>query len=1245
MRIWGARRIDAVGAMLLLLIAGLTLRVVVAAILLPASGFHTDINAFAAWAMRMADVGPGDFYAPGYFADYPPGYMYVLWVLGEISRALEPVIGGDAITGLIKIPGILADLGVAWVIFLIGSRFFGDQPPVKWLGSGTRIGVIGAALYLFNPGVVFNSAVWGQMDSVGALVILLGLYALGRGWTEAAGFAAVVALVIKFQFGWLIPIVAVVGIKRHLFGRSSDPALAARPDPVRVLSSLAVGVGSLVLLIWPFGMTVLPTGDPTTGLIDKFLAAANQYQGLSINAFNVWRNPWSGLGNTLVWGDDQGIAFALGGLSVTWAMLGVTLFAVAAVLALVAVARRDDMQGLLMSSLTMAVAFFALPTRVHERYLFPALALLAPLAGKAARWAVLYVTLSALFFLNIYWVYSADWAFASPPTMNPGVGGDAFARDPLLAATVFTDWGIYLVSFAIVIVLGWVMWLAFRREPRPAEAVSPDELAEEQEAEREAEEAVAAASAVRAARGRAALRWLRQDPVSDAERNPSRRLDRRDLWIFTVIVLVALVFRLWRLDLPRQMIFDEVWHARTAVDFLSDWRWGWKRDAYEWTHPMLGKYLIAAGMELANPNQVSGTADLDAPPVALTVAPQRAQSGWPSSVAFTSDGTRKIVATDLRSGERITDWDAPGLVASLAWDQDTRRLLAGMTDDGNIAAWDLTEFLKGNGERAPPVSTPGIDTGMTGVLQMVLPLDESVIVVRSADQVKIFERATGAEMANRDIAVDTVTYTTEVTGDSPVTARVIALDMARQTIMSLDATSLETTSTQRPESAPLGMLLTTGHGSNQLVWVPVGPLPADDEHPAVDGGMLILKGGTIIPDDTVPLPGPALSMGWDSVANLVFVAGPSQVWAIEPHGDNRSGYGVFDETPVDGTPGPMAFDISDTSQTDDHGTLVLATARGDAGALVSIDVSDNAYAWRLASALFGAALAGIVYLLTAMLFRQRRIAVLAGLFIAFDLMAFAMSRIAMNDMFAAVFIMAAYALFWPIYGGRWLRSAWWVLPMVGVMIGLAAASKWVGWYALYGLWFLVLLRSQLGRFVLIGATGFAAVAVGIGAPWPFTLVAFATLAIGLAIAWVKPVRLTTGELMALPATALVVGAIGLAFAVAWPTIEGAREPHSLIELAFSLLFRGLQAGWPAVVALGITAVLLLWRAIRSLWKRGSDARWFAPAEMTGFAWPWIFACLFIIPTAVYVATYIPWLALGHTFAIARRGARLRVVTR
>jgi len=204
------RFLDPLGTLLVLLVAGLALRVLVAGLILPLSGFYTDITAFSGWAIRLADVGPAEFYAPGYFADYPPAYLYVLWPLGEVSRFLEPLLGASPIRGLVKVPGIAADLGVAWLIYIIAARFFGDRPPIRWLGSGARIGLIGAAVYLFNPGTVFNSAVWGQMDSVGLVVILAGLYALGRGWTEAAGLAAVVAVLIKFQFAWLIPIVAVV---------------------------------------------------------------------------------------------------------------------------------------------------------------------------------------------------------------------------------------------------------------------------------------------------------------------------------------------------------------------------------------------------------------------------------------------------------------------------------------------------------------------------------------------------------------------------------------------------------------------------------------------------------------------------------------------------------------------------------------------------------------------------------------------------------------------------------------------------------------------------------------------------------------------------------------------------------------------------------------------------------------------------------------------------------------------------
>lgn len=1214
-----------------MLMAGLAVRLFIAFVLLPQSGLRNDVGAFAAWALRMADVGPGGFYAQDYFADYPPGYMYVLWGLGAVSHVVETIFGANPIFGLVKVPGMAADLGGAWLIFLIGRRFLGRPGATGWLGSGERMGLIGAAVYLFNPGTIFNSAVWGQMDAVGAMVILAGLYALGRGWTEVAGVAAIVAMLVKFQFAWLIPIVAVVGLKRHLFGRSTDPELTARPDPVRVLTSLSAAVGSLVALILPFGMTILPTGDPSTGLIDKLREAAEKYQYLSFNALNLWRNPFTGLWDVQQWSTDGDVLFTLGGLGVSAGMLSVALFTGAALLALYVVARRDDMEGLLVGSLAMAVAFFTLPTRVHERYLFPALAMAAPLVGRGLRWAAPFVGLSAIFFLNVYWVYSWDWSIlVDGPVWNPGITGGAFARDPLLAGTLFTQWGIYLLSAIAVGLMGWIFGQALRPDFLTRDRVVPETEA------RAAATTAAAAEAVRAARGRPGWRWLRQDPVPEPDREPPRRLDRWDLALVVGLVVLALLLRLWRLDQPRSMIFDEIYHGRTAMEYLANWKWGWDRDPYEWTHPMLAKYLIAAGIEVANPNQVTGGTDLPAPATSLAVAPQKTASGWPASMVFSSDGSRWIEARDATTGELVDSWEAPGRVASLAWDQDAGRLLAGLETSGTIAAWDLYAFLSGGPDRAPPVATAGFETDMPAVLQMVVPPGESVLVVRGPDEVAVFERVSGAELGRRDITVSAVTYTSAVSGENEVSARVVAVDLEAGEVLSLDATTLRTESTQVPEAPPFGTILTSGRGNNQLIWVPVGALPATEEHPATTGGMMILRGGAIVPDDTIALPGPVQALGWDPVANLVFAAGLERVWTIDTHGDNRSGYAVYDETPIDGAPLAVAFDVSDTSQTDDHGRLIVSTQRAGGGALVSVDIGDNAYAWRLAAAVFGAALAGLVYLFTAMLFRRRAIALLAGLFVAIDLMSFAMSRIAMNDIFVATFIVAAYALFWPIWGGRWQRSAWWVLPLVGVMIGLAAASKWVGFYALLGLWFLVLLRSQLGRFVLVAATGFAAFAVGAGAPWPFTLIAFAALGLALAAAWVRPVRLSGAELMAIPAAALVGGAIGLSFVLAYPTVPG-REPHGVVELGFSILFRGLEAHWPAYVALAIAALLLLGRAIRSLRRPATDARWFDPSEMAGFAWPWVFACLLIVPLAVYVATFIPWLDVGHTFAIPNVG--------
>ena len=124
---------------LLLIIAGVLLRILFGGLLLPLSGLGNDIGAFSAWSQRLADIGPGEFYESGYFADYPPGYLYVLWLVGTIGQSLQPLTGVDITPGLVKIPGVLADAGVAWMLFAFARRHLDG-----WIGgwSGERIGLV-----------------------------------------------------------------------------------------------------------------------------------------------------------------------------------------------------------------------------------------------------------------------------------------------------------------------------------------------------------------------------------------------------------------------------------------------------------------------------------------------------------------------------------------------------------------------------------------------------------------------------------------------------------------------------------------------------------------------------------------------------------------------------------------------------------------------------------------------------------------------------------------------------------------------------------------------------------------------------------------------------------------------------------------------------------------------------------------------------------------------------------------------
>ena len=277
-------------AILALLALGLALRVVLAFAIFPMHGFAGDLDLFWQWARTLAASGPGTFYASTGSADYPPAYLYALWLLGLTG---EPA--------LLKLPPILADPGIAAIVYALA---------VRW--RGRRTGLVAAALFLFLPVSWYDSALWGQVDAVGTLVAVAALLLLVEGWSEAALATAVLAVLVKPQYAITLGVVIPVLVRRHLLRPGSGPAprlgrrlsrldaalggLLRDQGPRRLVSSAATAGLVAVLVIMPFDIATyapasladLPVIAQVAGLTGLFGRLGNEYPVLAANAFNPW---------------------------------------------------------------------------------------------------------------------------------------------------------------------------------------------------------------------------------------------------------------------------------------------------------------------------------------------------------------------------------------------------------------------------------------------------------------------------------------------------------------------------------------------------------------------------------------------------------------------------------------------------------------------------------------------------------------------------------------------------------------------------------------------------------------------------------------------------------------------------------------------------------------------------------------------------------------------------------------------
>ncbi len=1334
----------AVGAVLVVLALGLVLRLIIA-YLLPGSGFEVDLGAFRYWASNLASEGLNGFYARDFFHDYTPGYLYVLWLVGIVGNAAGGV--GD----LIKLPPILSDLAIGWLAWSM----------VRELGGRDRLALAAAAVAVLNPISWFDSVVWGQVDSFGVVFLLLGLRELWRDRPERAAIFTVIAAVIKPQLGILIPVVAVVTIRRALWpaGGHGDPARTGRP--IRILTTGLVGYITAVVVCFPFGLSVIELSSQapyvSSGLLQQVAVAAGGYPYLTVNAFNPWALVPSDLGQSLanagLWvcdyagtAQDCGAGTAVFG-PIPAVVIGTTLLLAAMAVILAVIARRPDRLTLLVGMAVLALAFFVVPTRVHERYGYPFFAMGVILAAISLRWRIAYIVLSVATFANMYVVLTT--LYPNNPSIADWLG---------LGPAIRSEAGVVAVSVLHAVAFAWA-FVQLRSDARArlaeelvdASTVDVPEPTDDIPAglpspeDRALRPTPASSSPVVVAtmptwtprpsfeevgilgwfRARLADPPIRPDRSSTLRSEGGGRLDRLDLWMVVVLVIGTMLLRTYRLEQPYQMHFDEVYHARTATEFLQDWRYGLSHDIYEWTHPHLAKYLMAAGIVAWGGDHVGATSELGVPVVDAVVEPRRLDQLSPGGRAgerlYVATGT-EVRAYDLRSRELVAVITAPGAV-SLAIDESADLLVIGgsdgqlstvnlfdigqyrldsdlkpievanvghpidhlvVTDDGStvVAASDerLTAVDPFDGTIHGSMDLPGIadlSPGGTGSA-IVASVDDVGDPTAAASALAAVMATNGSADAEASLAAD---YETRLAGAASGTTVVLgdpgsgdvrtALDDAiaagslpgisvgsvsriaaatSDGVAFIDPARVSLVTTILLDGGAHGLAMVTGL-DDPKIYATYGDAAAPGYQVITVGGAQADAGPTA--GSSHPLPGLGSLVTYDPASQMVHILGHAPapagdawtVYVVEPHGN-----AVFADARLpDGfTPSAWGSDFNPEYPSEDRQQILVFD---HAGASAAIDAGSHAFAWRLPGVIAGALTAALLYLLTRILFRRRLVAGLVALFVIADGMFFVQSRIGMNDVYVGLFIVAAYTLFAMVWTGWWRgRSAFWLaMPVIGVLLGLALASKWVAAYAIGALVLLILIRSALGRVLailgMIGITtvlGYMAISVAAieGGPDPgfgnltFLLIMIALTLLAVVVAVVHPIAWTDDEMRFAVGAPAVLGALVFFGAVGTGRIDStiAMGPLTVTPLLIAialglgsvvvavLFFLGGRIGFGPLASPPADD-----DPIRLLDPPGTPPDgWLRPGWLLGLPVVWVAICILILPLAVYVITYIPW---------------------
>ena len=368
------------------------------------SGYKDDIDFWRRWAVAIEVHGIAEIYYTDPQYTYLPLFHYILyvynWVMGSTEEILKNI-------NYLRLFVFSFDCFALWIIY-------------RWLEHKVDLLLL-IVINTINLGFVYNTLIWGQVDGIGAALVIASAYFL---WKERYVWSSIfflLAINVKFQSLIFAP----------LWGTLFLFSVIRRKQWWAIFISLMVVAGLQLLILRPFlsdPKSLITIWHIITESVDKFPM-------LSLNAMNFWYMIKSGdLFNV----NDKEI-FLWG---ITYKRAGLILFSTSYLLLLLPVAitffkdklatKLKKEQVFIMGAL-VALSFFYFNSQMHERYSLPAFVFIIAYSFST-RDFIPYILLSVASFLNLEkvlkWLYLPNY--------------DTLIFHPRFIASIFTALIFYL---------------------------------------------------------------------------------------------------------------------------------------------------------------------------------------------------------------------------------------------------------------------------------------------------------------------------------------------------------------------------------------------------------------------------------------------------------------------------------------------------------------------------------------------------------------------------------------------------------------------------------------------------------------------------------------------------------------------------------------------------------------------------------------------------------------------------------